>query len=93
VSLSLPANNFTNCGDCILLNQNCDSMGQNCTGTYIASSGSYSYSSLIYNMSTGNNVSGTGSNIHFIEWDINTDMAVANGRCADLASMNFTNPW
>ncbi|MBK7863118.1 MAG: hypothetical protein IPJ65_31810 [Archangiaceae bacterium] len=82
---------FQSCNDCVYFNEACDDQGGNCAHLYLAQGGSLTVNTQTLVEDAGT-FAGTASNVHFVEWDFDNDVA-ATTRCIDVGSVTFNGTW
>jgi hypothetical protein len=80
---------YQNCDYCILIYENFDPSTFSAQTYYLARSGSLTVTKGDQDPGMGQ-MQVSGSNLHFLEWDLMNDTAVKNGGCYDVSSMSMS---
>jgi hypothetical protein len=69
---------------CAVFYDDCTGQPLRCGKTYLAQSGTVSMSEAT--RAADGRLSGSASNLRFVEWNLGTDVAVSGGACVELTS-------
>ena len=90
VSAALAPTTYADCDLCVWYGEDCGATS--CSKWYLAQSGNVTVVDATQSLDAGVFES-NGTNIRFVEWDDNTDQAVAGGTCVIVNSYAFDGGW
>lgn len=89
---AIAAVGYRACTVCAVFYDDCTGQPLRCGKTYLAQAGTVSMSELT--RATEGRMTGSASNLRFVEWNLGTDVAVSNGACVEVARVEpFTLAW
>lgn len=83
-TFNLTSASYFQCKVCSVYYQSCD-QNMICAKTYLARSGTVSISRA--DRAEAGRIAGSASNLHYVEWDLGSDQAVAGGACIDVTTL------
>jgi hypothetical protein len=89
---ALQPTTFAQCEECLYYDEGCDQSGNSCAHDYLGQGGSLTVSSLAVGPD-GGVLAGSGTNLHFVEWDYTNDVPLDGGRCVDVSSISYDGSW
>ncbi|MBX7100872.1 MAG: hypothetical protein K1X89_24370, partial [Myxococcaceae bacterium] len=90
---TITPNTYIGCDNCFYFSRGCPAAGDptfDCNQFFLAQSGSYSVSRADFD---GGAFTSEGTTLHFVEWDIGNDEAVANPTCIDVPKYSVDAGW
>jgi len=86
------ADTVQSCEVCTTLDEGCNADGLGCTASYFAQAGSITVSKSSTDENMGH-FTATAKNVMLVEWDFTNDVAVAGGKCFEIASISYDVGW